>query len=64
MDNKNLLKYKGWKCNIMTIKTIECEFHPYRVMICDFKQFNNEIYLHNTIRCFINEYIIIDLKFN
>ena len=36
MNNENLLKYKNWKCNNMTIKTIEYEFDTYRVMICDF----------------------------
>ena len=58
------VKYKGWKYNNMTIKTIEYEFHPYKVIICDCKQFNNEVYLHKTVRCLINDYLIIDLKFN
>lgn len=64
MNNENLLKYKNWKCNNITIKTIEYEFDTYRVMICDFKEFNNKVYLDKTIRCLINEYLIIDLKFN
>ena len=64
MDNKNLLKYKGWKCNIMTINTIEYEFYPYKVMVCDNKDFNNVVYMYKKIRCFICEGVIKDLKFN
>lgn len=64
MNTENLLKYIGWKCNNMTIKTIEYDFHPYRVMICNYTEFNNEDYLDKTIRCLINGYLIIDLKFN
>jgi len=64
MDNQNLLKYKGWKCNIMTIKTIEYDFHPYKIMICNIEQFNNEINLYNTIRCLIENGYIINLRLN
>lgn len=64
MDSKNLLKYKGWKSSKLSINTIEFEFYPYKVIFCDNKDFNNEVYLHKTIRCIIFDGVIIDLKFN
>lgn len=64
MDIENLLKYKGWKCSLMTITTIEYEFHPYRIIICDDIEFNNENYLDKTIRCVVKDDLITNLKLN
>ena len=44
MDNKALEKYIGWRFNKMTINTIEYEFHPYKVIICDLNEFNGEYF--------------------
>jgi hypothetical protein len=64
MNNENLLKYKNWKCNNMTIKTIEYEFYPYKIIICDPKEYENEVYLHKKIRCILKDGLITNLKFN
>ena len=64
MDNKALEKYIGWRFNKMTINTIEHEFHPYRVIICDFNEFNREYFLDEKIRSFVIEGQIKDIKFN
>ena len=64
MENENLLKYKGWKCNTLAINTIEYEFQSYKVILCENEFFNKEIYLHKTIRCLVHKDIIIDLKLN
>jgi len=62
--NKYLYKYKGWKYNTMAINTIQHDFHPYKVILCDENDYNNDVYLHKTIRCVAFEGIIADLKFN
>lgn len=65
MDNNNdLEKYIGWKCNNMTINTIEYEFRPYKSIICDINSFNEVIFLNNTIRLLVIERVIKDIKFN
>lgn len=64
MDDKNLLKYKGWRYTTLAINTIEYEFFPYKIAICNINDFNNKIYIHKTIRCLIIEDVIKDLKFN
>ena len=55
MDNKALEKYIGWRFNKMTINTIEHEFDTYRVIFCDFNEFNREYFLEGLIK---------DIKFN
>lgn len=64
MDNKNLLKYKGWRCNTLTINTIEYEFYPYKLLFCNNEDFNNNVYLHKIIRCLTIDGVIVDLKLN
>jgi hypothetical protein len=64
MDNKDLEKYIGWRFNKMTINTIEYEFYPYKVIICDIKDFNGEGFLDKKIRSFVIEGLIKDIKFN
>ena len=64
MDNKKLLKYQGWRYNTLTINTIEYEFYPYKVQLCDVKEFNNNIHLDKTIRCHLIGNLVNDLKFN
>ena len=64
MDNKNLLKYKGWRYNALTINTIEYEYFPYKILLCDNLEFNTEIYLYRIIRCLVFDGIIVDLKLN
>ena len=64
MDNKILEKYIGWRFNKMTINTIEHEFDTYRVIFCDFNEFNREYFLDEKIRCFVIEGLIKDIKFN
>ena len=64
MDNEKLLKYIGWRLNKLTMNTIEYEFEPYKLEICNIDEFNNEIYLNKTIRCLVFRGIIIDLKLN
>ena len=64
MENENLLKYIGWKCTILAVNTIEYEFHPYKIIICDPKEYENEVYLHKKIRCVVKDGIITNLKLN
>ena len=64
MDNEKLLKYIGWRLNKLTMNTIEYEFEPYKLEICNIDEFNNEIYLNKTIRCLVFRGVIIDLKLN
>ena len=64
MNSDKLLKYKGWRLNKLTMNTIEYEFEPYKLEICNIDEFNNEIYLNKTIRCLVFRGIIIDLKLN
>ena len=64
MDNKDLEKYIGWIFNKMTINTIEYEFDSYRVIICDIKEFNSDVFIDKRIRSFVIEGIIKDIKFN
>ena len=64
MNNEKLLKYKGWICNKLSINTIEYEFYPYKVQLCDAKEFNNNVHIRKTIRCLLIGNLINDLKFN
>lgn len=64
MDNKDLEKYIGWRLNKMTINTIECEFHSYKVIICDLNEYNSDYLLDKKIRCLVIEGVIKDMKFN
>jgi len=64
MNDQNLLKYKGWRCNTLTINTIQYEFYPYKLQVCDLKDFKNPVHLHKTIRCLLVGNVINDLKFN
>ena len=64
MNSKNLIKYKGWRYTTLSVNTIEYEFYPYKLLLCSNEDFNNNVYLHKTIRCLIFEGIIIDLKLN
>lgn len=63
MDSGKLLKYIGWKCNALAINTIEYEFYPYKVLICDIEEYNRKMHLRKTIRCLTFEGAILDLKF-
>lgn len=68
MNSEKLLKYKGWRLNKLTMNTIEYEFEPYKLEICNIDEFNNEINnevtLHKTIKCLVFRGVIIDLKLN
>ena len=61
MESENLSKYIGLKCTILTVNTIEYEFYPYKIIICEPKEYDNEIYLHKKIRCLIKDGFITNL---
>lgn len=46
MESENLLKYIGLKCTILAVNTIEYELYPYKIIICEPIEYDNEIYLH------------------
>ena len=64
MDGEKLFKYIGWRCTLLTINTIEYEFYPYKILICDTNEYNSDISLPKIIKCLVKDGFITNLKLN
>jgi hypothetical protein len=64
MEGEKLLKYIGWRCTLLAVNTIEHEFYPYKILICDANEYNKENYLYKKIRCLLSDGFITNLKIN
>jgi hypothetical protein len=62
--HNELIKYIGREYTNNCIADIKAEFRPYKIYICDIDIFYQENYMYNTIRCVIENNIIVRLKFN
>ena len=46
MDSEKLFKYICWRCTILAVNTIEHDFYPYKMLICDTSEHNNKNYMY------------------
>ncbi len=56
--------YIGKPWNDITKQSIENDFKPFKIMVCDDDYFCCEVFIENVIRCVLKNGVISDLAFN